>query len=91
MRTILWKLLLVIGFIGIGIFWMTGYELEEKRTTYKRGKIAIYRKGFALNFDVPNFKRFGLENAGMFGMFPLYLKKAGYKVDMIDAIDESVC
>lgn len=54
------------------------------------GRIAIYSSSESpVIFDKPEFNKYGLENVGMFGLLPEYLKSAGYTVDTIDKPDDA--
>lgn len=54
----------------------------------KKG-VALYNKGF-LNWESPNFQRFGSRSAGMFGNLPKFLEAMGFSAKKVDAISKDV-
>lgn len=56
------------------------------QTRGEKKQILLYAKGY-LNWDKPEFGRYGIQSSGMFGMFPAYLSALGYHVLIDSTID----
>ncbi|MCK5010054.1 MAG: hypothetical protein KAS98_06190, partial [Deltaproteobacteria bacterium] len=54
-------------------------------TPSEKKEVVLYNKGF-LNWEVPNFRRFGSRSAGMFGNLPKFLEAMGFSARRVDTL-----
>ena len=69
----------------ISIILLTFYEIHQKIKSTKT--VYLYSKGI-VNWNKPEFGRYGLRSSGMFGMLPEYLNSFSYKVVVDSVFDQ---
>ena len=74
--------LLILSASLIYVFWNKEAPQNNNRS------ILIYNRGY-LNWEKPEFNKYGLTAGGMFGMLPEYLSAMGYKVKIDSALTKN--